>query len=141
MPCSTCGQPDRALWTYGSLPPLEHVESGNYLSLQRCAECAAYWCAGLYEPYAAFRFATLWPHDAQTWRRIHDLDDGQSLREWHGAVLRETWQSAPAEARADIEAWRKRTSYGHNPIDQGPSYSPPRRIRKADDLKKLAKSG
>lgn len=136
-----CGQPERILWTYGSLPPLETVDSGNWISLQRCAECSAYWCAVPHEPYAAFTFVTLWPYDAPAWRKIHDLDNGQSLNEWHDAVIREAWNRLPPSGLADIEAWRQRTYFEHNPIDMGSTYDPPRRIFLADDLKRVVEAG
>jgi hypothetical protein len=132
--CSKCGYPGRVLWTYHNYPELVESKVGNWVSLKTCGECKQLWVEVPHEPYAAFTFITAWEHDSATWSSVHDIDEGQVIREWHNAVIREHWEGLPAEEVQAVEEWRDRTYRAHNPIDQGGSLPPPRHIEKTGDL-------
>ncbi len=134
--CKTCGCPGRVLWGCGSYPKLLDVQKGNYVILQRCEACGAMWCMSPYEPYLSFTFLAAWPYDEQIWKAVHDLDNGNTLLEWHAAMIREHWQGLPDDERQHVEAWRKR-SYGHNPIDQSPSMTRLSPLQSSSELKEI----
>lgn len=135
--CMTCGHPDRVLWGCGNFPKLSDVDKGNYVILQRCEMCGAMWCMSPYEPYLSFTFLAAWPYDEQIWRVVHDLDNGNTLLEWHAAMIREHWKEFPDEERQHVEFWRKR-SYGHNPIDNPLSLTHPTPL-KSSEMEKIVK--
>jgi hypothetical protein len=139
MSCQTCGRPERVLLTSGSLPKMPTVERGDFIALDECPTCSALWCLTPHGPYYDL-FATWWPYDAPTWRRVHDLDRGKSLSEWHDAVIRESWELLPDSGKADIRTWCDHTYNGNNPIDQGPSFTPPEKILRMSDLDRLVSS-
>jgi hypothetical protein len=132
--CKTCGFPERTLWTFHNCPKLPDVAVGNWMALKQCPDCRAYWCEVPHEPYAAFTFLTFWPYDADAWQRVHSLDNGNALHEWHDAVLREQWQSLTDDEQEAIQRWRDRTYCHYNPIDRGPDVPKPVTIKTASDL-------
>jgi hypothetical protein len=89
-----------------------------------------------YEPYLSFTFLAAWPYDQPTWRAIHDLDNGNTLLEWHKAMIREHWMELPDEERENVERWRQR-SYGHNPIDQSPSMTRLAPLEKSSEMETI----
>jgi hypothetical protein len=126
----------RSLWTFGRPPTFVQRAVGNWNHLEECESCGALWVSVPHEPYASFRFWTLWPSSAEVWRRLNDRDQALIIHEWHDAVLRETWSELPAAEREHVEAWRERTYRRFNPIDreraagaQGPHF-----VQKASDL-------
>src|SRR3954454_19158632 len=102
MSCPSCEAPNRVVWTYGRRPTLVRLDVGNWNSLERCASCNALWVSVPHEPHASFTFWTLWPADDIAWRRLNGRDDGRIIHEWHDAVLRDAWQSLPADERAHV---------------------------------------
>jgi len=134
--CETCGHPGRVLWGCGSYPKLRDVQKGNFVILQRCEVCGAMWCISPYEPYLSFTFLAAWPYDEQAWKAVHDLDNGNTLLEWHKAILREHWQGLPDDERQHVEYWRQR-SCGHNPIDQSPSMTRLGSLKKSSEMETI----
>jgi hypothetical protein len=127
-PCSNCCAPDRPLWVLFSYtqkkvlaPVLTTVQQGNWITLERCEECGAFWCCSPYEPFASFPYLVAWPHDITSWRSIHDSDDGRSLLSWHAYEIGRKWDSLPEPERQAVEAHRER-SRGQNPIDDPSSF-------------------
>ncbi|NOT31403.1 MAG: hypothetical protein HOP15_13230 [Planctomycetes bacterium] len=119
---------------------LEPLGPGDWLELQRCANCSALWACGRHEPHGAKCIWTLWPGDEASWRRVLQGADGAAvLGEWHDAVLREDWLDLPPPERSDIERWRTRTRRELNPIDRegAPRFIP----RSADIARHLDDTG
>lgn len=114
--CPTCHAPTRVLYAPGQRPPLTPLVTGTWIDLEQCGACGALWCMSPYEPYAAFEYVARWPFDQATWEQQHAVDDGQTLRHWHAAMIREHWEALPPPERAKVEYHRQRSS-GHNPID------------------------
>jgi hypothetical protein len=110
----------------------ESVRPGDGVELERCPACTGLWACGRHEPRGAQRFWTLWPFDAAAWDRVRSLPEGaRLLREWHDAVLRESWLDLPGKERAVVERWRERTHREHNAID---SREPPRFLAHSGDV-------
>jgi hypothetical protein len=70
-----------------------------------------------HEPHAAFWYAVWWTRSVSDWQKLHDLDAGQTLHQWHKAKIQELAPSVSAEDSARIEHHRKR-SYGRSPVDE-----------------------
>ncbi len=137
--CETCGHPDRVLWGCGDFPKMPDVDKGNYVILQRCEQCGALWCMSPYEPYLSFTFLAAWPYGQHEWRVVHNLDNGNTLLEWHAAMIREHWQELPGNERQHVERWRKR-SYGHNPIDRLPLTAHPVPLQKSSEMEAIVRA-
>jgi len=137
--CGTCGHPNRVLWGCGSFPQLPDVDKGNYVILQRCEQCGALWCMSPYEPYLSFTFLAAWPYGQHEWRIVHDVDNGNTLLEWHAAMIREHWQELPDDERQHVERWRKR-SYGHNPIDRLPLTTHPVPLQNSSEMEAIVRA-
>ena len=102
-------------------PALTKIADGNWISLERCESCAAFWCVSPYEPFASFPYLVAWPRDEASWKKTHAADDGRVLLSWHAHAIASSWRSLPKEEQEAVEAHRKR-SYGHNPIDAPASF-------------------
>ena len=135
--CSRCGAPDRLLWTFGQPPNLEELETGDWNWLEQCEACGSLWVCVAYEPYASFKFWTLWPGTRDSWARLNSRENARIVHEWHAAVLRENWHKLPLGERGHVEAWRDRTYRHYNPIDRGPDVPKPVDISTPSDIDKF----
>jgi hypothetical protein len=91
----------------------------------------------MYEPYASSEFLAYWPYDEPAWMRLSVRDGGSTLLAWHAAMIRDHWQSLPPSEYEAVESWRARTYFGHNPIDQGPSFQPGVVLSRADEIEQV----
>ena len=123
----------------GAFPQLLDVDKGNDVILQRCEPCGTLWCMSPYEPYLSFTFLAAWPYGQQEWRMVHDLDNGNTLLEWHAAMIRENWKELPDDERQHVERWRKR-SYGHNPIDRLPLTTHPVPLQNSSEMDAIVRA-
>ncbi len=140
MSCSNCQAPQRLLWTFGKLPKLDEVETGNWNEIKRCTTCDGLWVSVTHEPCVAFEFLPYWPYDVPTWRGLNSRDNAKPIHEWHNAVIRENWQSLPENEKQLIEQWRIRTYRNYNPIDRGTDEKPPVYVASAMDIEALIRN-
>ena len=75
------------------------------------------WCIVPHEPYASFPYAVLWQHSVRDWVKIHEIDDGQTLHDWHISRLQELRSTATNQDEKAIK-WHQRRSYGRTPFDK-----------------------
>ncbi len=135
--CPTCEYPHRQLWTYGKKPEFLELEYYNWIKLVRCRECKLLWASSPYEPYASYEFLAPWPYSRQLWEDVHAEDDGQTLRDWHQAMIREHWQKLPEDEQEFVQAWRTRTYHHYNCIDRGPEVPRPQRVETVADFEAI----
>ncbi len=115
--CSLCGSPERSLIPPASLDLIfTNIDDGNWISLEQCSQCSALWCSSPYEPYAAFIYHVRWRKTPDEWRRIHDLDNGTTMRHWHIAMIRQLFESLDESGKQAVDEHRERAGR-HNPID------------------------
>ena len=115
--CSVCGPATVDLRAPSAdLPSLQNVDTGNWISLKRCRACNSLWVSAPYEPHASYIYLVRWRHNENDWRRIHDLDAGETLRKWHIASIRELWLTLDPAQKQAVE-WHRERSFGRNPID------------------------
>lgn len=114
--CDFCHAHERNYWGPSSFQPaLETVENGDWISLQRCPLCGAYWVCSPYEPYASFPYLALWPWSAAKWSAVHAKNAWATLHPWHKLSIRASYLAEPTDI-AEIEKHRARSGQ-HNPID------------------------
>lgn len=116
--CRTCESEKRDIWTYLKIPEIPDIKVANWISLKKCSECNALWCEVPYEPYASFKFLVKWPYGLEQFNYVSQIDNALILHEWHGAFIRENWQSLSRQETDAINQWRERTYMSHNPIDK-----------------------
>ena len=133
MVCSSCEMPVRHLWTFGMHPQFIGVGSGDWNTLEQCAECGALWVCVPHEPYESCRFWTPWSSDAATWRRLNAREHALIIHEWHNAVLRENWELLSPPELEHVEWWRNRTYRSLNAIDRK-NERPVQYVEKSTDL-------
>ena len=122
MICKNCQGESRELWAIGPpYPDLQEVSAGNFVFLKRCNECSQLWLESFYEPFSAFRYAVKWLNAVKSFEVTRDLDQSQTLCDWHKAQIRVTGNGANAETLEHIQAHYNRTS-GH--VDLRPSNTP-----------------
>ncbi len=116
--CLHCESEKRGLWGPDKRGlELETIRNGNWISLQRCNGCGAYWVYAPYEPYAAFKYWVKWNFQPEDWVTIHNSDDGELLRQWHKQEIKKQWTTLTAEEIAAIQTHRKRSNGYYNPVD------------------------
>jgi len=116
-PCALCGSPTRELWAIKRPRFLDVVKTGNWCKLARCCDCEALWCEVAYEPYGALAYLARWHFSEAEWAALHGRDDGKTVGDWNGAMVRAYWSTLPADELSEVAAHRKR-SYGRNPVDE-----------------------
>jgi hypothetical protein len=118
--CSECQSPSRQLWPplpKAELPRFVKVNNGNYISLFKREKCNALWCSSDFEPYLGFTYSVKWDLSDKDFKIIHEVDDGETLRNWLASKIKILWKSLSAEDAGSVEKHRERTSYSMNPVD------------------------
>lgn len=111
--CTNCHSESQELWAIGPPYPVwEPVAAGDFVELQRCAQCGQLWLESFYEPFAAFRYAVKWPGDQIQFESERDRDQSSTLCKWHEAQVRLMGNAANEETMEFIKAHYRR-SRGH----------------------------
>ena len=106
------------MWPPSSAQPeWEKVQTGNWIRLGRCAECARLWCIVPFEPHASFPYAVFWSRTEQEWERLHALDDAHTLHRWHKARVQALRSDTNQQDERAI-AWHRERSHGRTPFDE-----------------------
>ncbi|MFC6996150.1 hypothetical protein ACFQHR_00880 [Rufibacter roseus] len=116
--CTTCESDKRSIWGPGSSQlELNVLEAGNFINLEQCPECSTMWVHAFYEPHSSFSYFVKWKLLPNDFKKIHDIDSGKTLYNWHVSEAKRLWRTLSDQEQEAVELHRKR-AYGHYcPVD------------------------
>jgi len=119
-PCKVCHAPKKALWPPNVGPNFDLVEVGNWMYLRRCPDCGCLWVTVPYEPHSVFIYKAYWKWGRENWEKIHAIDNGMTLHQWHKAVVCKVGPTLTGQEQESIQRHYTR-SYGLEPYVNCPS--------------------
>lgn len=118
MNCKSCNAPDRKIYSHINKPnrELSYVIEGNWISLLKCPQCNQLWCRVQYSHSRSFEYLILWEYSIEDWKNIYNIDNGNSLHQWHEQSINSLWETLPSDEQQAVLFHRER-SYECNQID------------------------